>query len=161
MPVISKKAWARTFDSYSCVGMSSDSTLISMPLNGSAALMNHSISFICSSLESVEGWNSLSTHLLASSTPAKAKPANDTVANSATDASRFFRIDFLPFIIQQLKMAHRISNEPKRMSIENPLLRAGTACRTNTWESVMAVPCACHSRYYIGIQFPPLFRTEL
>ena len=65
--------------------------------------MNHSISFICSSLESVEGWNSLSTHFLASSMPAKATPANDTVAKRATDASTFFRIDLLRFVIGQIE----------------------------------------------------------
>jgi len=55
MPVISSKALVSTFDSYSCVGMVSDSTLISMPLNGFAALTNHSISFSCCSIVSAEG----------------------------------------------------------------------------------------------------------
>src|SRR6185503_13978766 len=116
-----------------------------MPLNGSAALLNHSISFIWSSFERVEGWNSLSTHFLASSTPAKAKPANDTVANKATDASMVFRIDFLPIIIRQFKMAHRISNEPKRMSIENRLLWTDPDGRTDTCGGFLAVPCTCRS----------------
>src|SRR5262249_58326877 len=52
--------------------MVSDRTLISMPLNGLAALTNHSISFSCCSFVSVEGWNSFSTHFLASSIPASA-----------------------------------------------------------------------------------------
>ena len=52
--------------------MVSETTLISMPLKGSAALMNHSISFICSSFDRVEGWNSLSTHFFAASMSAKA-----------------------------------------------------------------------------------------
>ena len=55
MPVISSNALVSTFDSYSWVGMVSDSTLISMPLKGSAALTNHSISAICSSLDRVDG----------------------------------------------------------------------------------------------------------
>jgi hypothetical protein len=42
--------------------MVSERTLISMPANGSAASMNHSISASCSSRERVEGWNSSSTH---------------------------------------------------------------------------------------------------
>ncbi len=67
MPVISWNALVSVFDSYSCVGMVSDSTLISMPRNGAAALTNHSISLSWSSLESVDGWNSLSTHFLAAS----------------------------------------------------------------------------------------------
>ena len=75
IPVISSNALVSVFDSYSCVGMVSETTLISMPRNGSAALMNHSISFICSSLESVEGWNSLSTHFCAAAMSAKAGPA--------------------------------------------------------------------------------------
>src|SRR6476660_6460707 len=83
--------------------MVSDSTLISMPLKGLAALTNHSISFIWSSLDSVEGWNSLSTHFLASSMPAMTGLANDAAANRATDASRFFRIDFLRFIIGRIE----------------------------------------------------------
>ncbi|MQM40113.1 hypothetical protein KBTX_04159 [wastewater metagenome] len=41
---------------------------MSMPRNGLDALMNHFISSICSSTESVEGWNSFSTHLRAIST---------------------------------------------------------------------------------------------
>ena len=45
-------------------------TLISMPLKGSAALMNHSISFSWSSFDRVEGWNSLSIHFLAAASSA-------------------------------------------------------------------------------------------
>ena len=54
MPVIASNAWASTFDSYSCVGMSSDSTLISMPAKGFAASMNHCISFSWSARDSVD-----------------------------------------------------------------------------------------------------------
>ena len=72
IPVISSNALVRTCDSYVCVGMVSETTLISMPLKGSAALMNHSISFICSSFESVEGWNSASTHFWAAAMSAMA-----------------------------------------------------------------------------------------
>src|SRR5215470_2316237 len=39
--------------------------LMSMPLKGSAALMNHCISFNWSSLDKVDGWNSLSIHFFA------------------------------------------------------------------------------------------------
>ncbi len=47
MPVIAVKAGARTFDSYSCVVMVSETTLISMPAKGFAASMNHCISASC------------------------------------------------------------------------------------------------------------------
>src|SRR6476646_10863347 len=72
MPVISVNALAITLDSYSCVVMVSETMLISMPTNGFAALMNHCISFICSSLDSVEGWNSVSIHLFAAASSAYA-----------------------------------------------------------------------------------------
>src|SRR5215813_14214309 len=72
MPVISSNALVKVLDSYSCVGIVSDSTLISIPLKGAAALMNHSSSFSCCSLLKVEGWNSRSTHRFASSMPASA-----------------------------------------------------------------------------------------
>src|ERR1041384_7329805 len=72
IPVISVNALASTLDSYSCVVMVSETMLISMPAKGFAALMNHCISFICSSLESVEGWNSLSIHFLAAASSADA-----------------------------------------------------------------------------------------
>jgi hypothetical protein len=55
--------------------MVSETTLISFtPLACSflAASMNHFISAICWSLLSVLGWNSLSTHFLASASPAQA-----------------------------------------------------------------------------------------
>ena len=69
IPVISVKACARVRLSYSWVVRVSDTALTSMPANGLAAPMNHSISAICCSLLSVDGWNSLSTHLRAASTP--------------------------------------------------------------------------------------------
>jgi hypothetical protein len=50
--------------------MVSETMLISMPTNGFAALMNHCISFSCSSLESVDGWNSLSIHFFAAASSA-------------------------------------------------------------------------------------------
>src|SRR6478609_7346256 len=87
IPVISANALARTLDSYSCVVRVSDTTLMSMPTKGFAALMNHSISFICSSLDSVEGWNSESTHFLASSIPANAGHAS-TMARQLAPAAR-------------------------------------------------------------------------
>src|SRR5690349_6679022 len=75
MPVISSKALAMVFDSYSCVVMVSDTTEISLtPFACSflAASMNHFISAICWSLLSVDGWNSLSTHFLAAASSAQA-----------------------------------------------------------------------------------------
>src|SRR5215813_1845236 len=72
MPVISVNALASVPDSYSWVVIVSDTTLISMPLKGSAALMNHCISFIWSSLERVDGWNSLSIHFFAAASSAQA-----------------------------------------------------------------------------------------
>ena len=55
MPVISSNALASVFDSYSCTVRVSETALISIPLKGAAALMNHCISFIWSSLDNVEG----------------------------------------------------------------------------------------------------------
>src|SRR5690606_25299631 len=87
MPVISSNAFVSVLDSYSWVGMVSESTLISMPLKGVAASINHCISFSCSSFESTEGWNSLSIHFFASSTPPKAGAVKKTAtATAMTDA---------------------------------------------------------------------------
>src|SRR5690348_16828178 len=69
--------------------MVSDSTLISMPLNGSAALMNHCISFICSSFESVEGWNSSSIHFLAAASSADAGANPHASSKAAIDTLRY------------------------------------------------------------------------
>ncbi|KAG0750790.1 hypothetical protein G6F22_022155 [Rhizopus arrhizus] len=69
MPVISLKAWANVRDSYSWVVSVSETAAMSMPWNGLAASTNHCISRICSSLESVEGWNSVSTQRRAASIP--------------------------------------------------------------------------------------------
>jgi hypothetical protein len=85
-----------------CVGIVSDSTLTSIPRKGSAALMNHSISLSWSSFDSVEGWNSLSTQRLASSTPANPGTAKDIIAAKAMDAKRHFRIVFLPYLTFKL-----------------------------------------------------------
>src|SRR5260370_37799268 len=72
MPVISSKALASVCDSYGCTVKVSETALISIPLKGAAALMNHCISFIWSSLDNVEGWNSLSIHFLAAASSARA-----------------------------------------------------------------------------------------
>src|ERR1700738_2274479 len=72
MPVISSNALASVLDSYSCTVRVSETALISMPLKGAAALMNHCISFIWSSLDKVDGWNSLSIHFLAAASSANA-----------------------------------------------------------------------------------------
>ena len=63
----------------------SETILISMPLKGSAALMNHCISFIWSSFDRVEGWNSLSIHFLAAASSAKAGPLS--AAEAAINAT--------------------------------------------------------------------------
>jgi len=67
--VISSNALVRTSDSYPCVGIVSERTLISMPLNGSAALMNQSISASWPSLLSADCLNSFSIHFCAASMP--------------------------------------------------------------------------------------------
>src|ERR1700688_1734612 len=72
MPVIASKALASVFDSYSCTVRVAETAFISIPLKGAAALMNHCISFIWSSLDSVEDWNSLSIHFLAAASSASA-----------------------------------------------------------------------------------------
>src|SRR6516164_9837806 len=72
MPVISSNALARVCDSYWCTVKVSETALISMPLKGSAALMNHCISFNWSSLDKVDGWNSLSIHFFAAASSARA-----------------------------------------------------------------------------------------
>src|SRR5689334_10757078 len=76
MPVISSNALASVRDSYSWTVKVSDVTLISIPLKGSAALINHCISFNWSSLDKVEGWNSLSIHFLAAASSARAGAVN-------------------------------------------------------------------------------------
>src|SRR4051812_37243181 len=88
IPVISVNALASVLASYSWVVMVSETTLISRPLNGSAALTNHSISLAWSSLESVEGWNSLSIHFLAASMSALAGPVASMSATALTVAAR-------------------------------------------------------------------------
>ena len=60
MPVISENARAMTLASYSWVVIVSETTLISMPRNGSAARMKNSISAICSSIDRDDGVNSSS-----------------------------------------------------------------------------------------------------
>src|SRR5687768_9740274 len=68
--------------------MVSDSTLISMPLSGSAALMNHCISFSWSAAESVEGWNSESIHFFAAASSADAGANPHASIKAATDTLR-------------------------------------------------------------------------
>ena len=85
MPVISSKALASVFNSYSCTVSVSETALISIPLKGAAALMNHCISFIWSSFDKVEGWNSLSIHFLAAASSANAGAV--TAAEAAISAT--------------------------------------------------------------------------
>ncbi len=83
MPVISSKALASVFDSYSCVVIVSETTEISFtPLACSffAASMNQAISAVCCSLDSVEGWNSASIHFLAAAASAQADGASSAAA---------------------------------------------------------------------------------
>src|SRR3954470_1114017 len=80
MPVISVNAFASVAASYSWVVMVSETTLISMPLNGCAAFSNHCSSFNWSALDKVEGWNSLSIHFWAVASSANAGAAMVTEA---------------------------------------------------------------------------------
>ena len=70
MPVISSKALASVFDSYSCVVMVSETTetsLMPLALSLAAASANHLSSAACWSFDKVDGVNSLSIHFLAAS----------------------------------------------------------------------------------------------
>src|SRR2546427_8480783 len=96
IPVISSKALARTLDSYSCVGIVSDRTLISMPRYGLAALMNHSISLSCCSFDRVEGWNSLSIHLFAAAMSARPAVANARARRTPILSVSRYRIMLAP-----------------------------------------------------------------
>src|SRR5688500_4248064 len=100
MPVISKNALVSVFDSYSCVGIVSDSTLTSSQRSGYAAFMNHSISFICSSFDSTEGWNSVSIQRLAASVVGAAVAAGCAPGAAAVGAS-----SFLPQLINNITVA--------------------------------------------------------
>src|SRR6478736_7630432 len=93
MPVISVNALASVFDSYSCVVMVSDTTLISMPLKGSAALAYHCSSFIWSAFDRVEGWNSESIHLWFTASSARAGAA--TVTDAAISAAALVMARYL------------------------------------------------------------------
>src|SRR5450830_692760 len=73
MPVISLKALASTLDSYSWVVRVSDTTLIFIPRNGSAALINHLSSSSCWSAGRVDCLNSLPIHFFAASSYASAQ----------------------------------------------------------------------------------------
>jgi hypothetical protein len=88
MPVISSKARASVFDSYSCVVMVSETTEISftpLALSFAAASTNHFSSSACCVLLSVDGWNSLSIHLAAASGAAGAA-AGAVAAGAAAGA---------------------------------------------------------------------------
>ena len=99
MPVISSKALASVFDSYSCVVSVSDTTEISFTpwaCSFLAASMNHFISAICWSLFSVDGWNSASIHFLASASPAQALwPSASAAVAKATAFKRNFIVCLL------------------------------------------------------------------
>src|SRR5262245_11539981 len=109
IPVISAKALASTLDSYSCVVMVSETMLISMPAKGFAALMNHCISFICSSLLSVEGWNSVSIQRLAAASSAWAgapmAPKQAVMAMALTIVDR--RITVLRLMVSSIWSDYR------------------------------------------------------
>ncbi|MCY1243165.1 hypothetical protein D9M72_561690 [compost metagenome] len=75
MPVMSAKALARVFDSYSWVVIVSETTLISMPAKGLAASTNHCISASWAARSSEDmSPISVSRNFFASSMPAKAVP---------------------------------------------------------------------------------------
>src|SRR6185312_13452517 len=112
MPVISVNALASTFDSYSCVVMVSDTMAISMPAKGFAALMNHCISFIWSSLESVDGWNSVSIHLCAAASSAW---AGLPIAAQQTLMARALAIVDRRILTGIRLMASSISSDKSRM----------------------------------------------
>ena len=82
--------------------MVSERTLISIPLKGSAALMNHSISAICSDFESAEGWNSLLIQRSASGFPAIAVKTLIVSANAALMKSLLNFIIFLLLVVPAL-----------------------------------------------------------
>src|SRR6266700_7645992 len=111
MPVSSVKAFASVLDSYSCVVIVSDTTLISMPLKGAAAFSYHCNSFSWSAFDSVEGWNSLSIHFCAVASSASAGAAIVTDAAISANALVIVRKLFLvkgPF----LPLKRRILNPP-------------------------------------------------
>src|SRR5262245_4614822 len=107
MPVSSENAFASVCDSYSWVVMVSETTLISMPLNGSAAFANHSSSFFWSSFDSVEGWNSAIHFWITASSAARtgAETANDTATSAATlDMVRKLFLVNGPFLLLNCRM---------------------------------------------------------
>src|SRR5687767_9171189 len=126
MPVISSKALASVFDSYSCVVIVSETTEISLtPLACSflAASMNHFISAICWSLDRLDGWNSLSTHFLASGSPAQAWLAT---ARAAAVASAVYFIFIVFSLIWWIGVV--VGNE-KRKGVS----RAAGSARARPW----------------------------
>src|SRR6056297_3136183 len=100
MPVIAEKAGASTLDSYSCVVMVSETTVISMPRKGSAASMNHCISASCSARLSAERSPiSSSRNALASLMSASAGPV--IRPSAATMAVVVVNLQFLLFLPRQ------------------------------------------------------------
>ncbi|MCY1298548.1 hypothetical protein D9M70_480390 [compost metagenome] len=98
MPVISSKALASVLDSYSCVVMVSDTTLICvtpLALSLAAASINHFISACCLSLDSDDGWNSLSIHFFASASPARAEVPQASAAAQARAVIPNFTCTFI------------------------------------------------------------------
>src|SRR6056297_2555755 len=99
MPVIAENAGARTLDSYSCVAMVSDTTVMSMPRNSSAASMNHCISASCSARLSAErspissSRNALASLMSASAGPV-IRPSAATMAVVVVNLK--FMLLFLP-----------------------------------------------------------------
>src|SRR6516164_2718440 len=87
--------------------MVSETTLISMPLKGSAALANHSSSFFWSSFEIVEGWNSAIHFWIVASSAARtgAETANDTATIAAAlDMVRKLFLVNGPFLLLNCRM---------------------------------------------------------
>src|SRR5674476_1118747 len=118
----SSKALVSIFDSYSCTVRVSETALISMPLKGAAALMNHCISFIWSSLDRVDGWNSLSIHFLAAASSANAGAV--TAAEAAISATALVIIKTRVLIKGPLLFS-------KRRMLVPPLQRQTTQARVD------------------------------
>src|SRR6478752_2298914 len=87
--------------------MVSETTLISMPLKGSAAFANHSSSFFWSSFEMVEGWNSAIHFWMAASSAARtgAEAANAVARMAAAlDTVRKLILVNGPFLLLNCRM---------------------------------------------------------
>src|SRR6266478_7440172 len=118
MPVSSVNALASVLDSYSCVVMVSDTTLISMPLKGWAAFSYHCNSFSWSAFDKVEGWNSLSIHFCAVASSARA--GADIVTDAAISAAALVMVRKRVLVERPLLLKCRIMFPPLQRQNINP-----------------------------------------